>query len=633
MGLPGLSPGNESLRSTETMASFAIITIEPAGYPHARAFDEIRILLYHSLLDLGHGVDLRTNCFQDGAINILLGAHLLEPAETEAIPATSIVFNTEQLEGDFGRWAERILSLADRFPIWDYSTANLRSLRQRLPGRPPSWFVPLRLGHHPRLERIERQPRCGDAFLYYGSTTPLRERILGSIRLSERLRLEAFFGVYGWSRDGMLSRCRACLNLHSHPTRILEWPRILHLVANRIPCIALLHPHTQAEEGQLELVLPVEEDNPTPGLEELYGQPELLERHAASARERFRLQPQAPSTAEALDRTYPPPVSPGGGGGLPPTRPSPPPWPATGRDEPVDALWYRHTYQWTYSDPRGIEAFHREEGCYRQYHPHPFFWRRLKAPIRLEHSAGPEPACPESGGAGLRCAAVLHFHTPTKARQFFADFGCHLAGLVDFFVTTSEALVGQVLLTLAQDYGIKTMEVRVLPNIGRDLPSKCIVFNTALQAYDLCLFSHGKESDGQWFHDHNSLLCGSPARIAAIRRLFAGDAGLGLLFPDYLPSLLWLIGWGNMRPLVDSLLAPFGCDTSGVELLEYPAGGFFWARPAALTPLHSLGLTLEGLPPEPLAADNTLLHALERMPCLSCELMGLRWDKIAREPS
>jgi hypothetical protein len=68
-----------------------------------------------------------------------------------------------------------------------------------------------------------------------------------------------------------------------------------------------------------------------------------------------------------------------------------------------------------------------------------------------------------------------------------------------------------------------------------------------------------------------------------------------------------------------------------VELLEFPAGGFFWARPAALMPLHSLGLTLEALPPEPLASDNTLLHALERLPCLSCELMGLRWEKLARE--
>jgi hypothetical protein len=613
------------------MARFAIITIEPQGYIHARAFDEIRLLLYHSLMDLGHGVDLRTNRFQEGAINVLLGAHLLDPSDAEAIPATSLVFNTEQLGGAFERWTERILALAARFPIWDYSTANLRFLRERLPGQPPSRFALLRLGYHKRLERIERQPRRGDSFLFFGSTTPLRERILGEIRLSERLRVESFFGVYGWSRDGLLSRCRACLNLHAHHSRILEWPRVLHLVANRIPCIALLHPETQAEDGQLELLLPVEEGNPTPGLEELFGQPELLEGHAASAWERFRLQVQAPFTAEALDHTYTTESSSGTAGELPPTWPSPPPWPATGCDEPVDAPWYRHTYRWTYSDPRTTETFHREEGCYRQYHPHPdFAARALKAPIHLE----PEPfggSVPEALGPGLRCAAVLHFHTPSKARQFFADFGCHLVGAADFFVTTSEPLVGQVLLTLAQEYGIEVMQVRVLPNIGRDLPSKYIVFNSELQDYDLCLFSHGKESDSHWFHDHNNLLCGSAARVAAIQGLFAREAGLGLLYPDYLSSLLWLIGWGNMRPLVDSLLAPFGCDTSGVELLEFPAGGFFWARPAALTLLHSLGLTLEALPPEPLALDNTLLHALERLPCLSCELMGLRWEKLARE--
>jgi lipopolysaccharide biosynthesis protein len=175
------------------------------------------------------------------------------------------------------------------------------------------------------------------------------------------------------------------------------------------------------------------------------------------------------------------------------------------------------------------------------------------------------------------------------------------------------------------------MDVRVLPNIGRDLPSKYIVFNEELQSYDLCLFSHGKESDGQWFHDQNLMLAGSSTRVDAIKQMFADQPELGLIFPDYPSSLLWLIGWGNMRSIVDALLAPLGCDTSSVEILEYPAGGFYWARPAALLILHSLGLTLDSLPPEPLPPDHSLVHALERMPCLSCEMMGFRWEKIARD--
>ena len=608
------------------MAAIAIITIEPLGYSHARAFDEIRILLYHSLLELGHEVDLRTNAFVEGAINIILGAHLLKPTEIASIPDTSIIFNTEQLAGQFDKWVIQILELAKRFPVWDYSSANLKQLIKQVPSQSAMRFVHFRLGYHSKLEKVTRVANRNDEFLFFGSITPLREQIFGEIRLSERLNIQAFFGVYGWTRDGLLSRCKAALNIHSHSSRILEWPRIIHLVANRIPCIALLHPLTYAEDRQLDYVLACDEHDPTLDLESYFCQPELLDKHAETAWEGFRLEGQMLFTEKALDLTFP-------SDSLPPTHVSRPHWSAVGREDPVDARWYLHTYQWTYSDPRGIEAFHRQEGCFRQYHPNPSFFLSFRQPVSLKPFliSGSRSAVQNNHLDSLRCAAVLHFHTPEKARQFFADFGCHLVGETDFFITTSNTLVASVLVTLAQDYAIKNMKVRPLPNIGRDLPSKYIIFNSELQEYDLCLFSHGKESDGQWFHDHNHMLAGSAARIKAIKQMFTKEPELGLLFPDYLSSLFWLIGWGSMRPIVDSLLAPLGCDTSSVQLLEYPAGGFYWARPMALSIMHSLGLTLESLPPEPLAPDNTLLHALERMPCLSCEMMGFRWEKIARE--
>jgi len=608
------------------MAAITIVTIEPLGYSHARAFDEIRILLYHSLLDLGHEVGLRTNAFLPDSINIILGAHLLKTAEVGSIPAASIVFNTEQLSGEFTKWTSQIVEIAGHFPVWDYSSANLKLLDELVPGRPDGQFVHFQLGYHQRLEKVDRGVSRSNDFLFFGSMTPLREQIVGKIRLSERLRVQAFFGVYGWMRDSLLSRCAAALNIHSHSSRILEWPRIIHLVANRIPCISLLHPNTFSEDRQLDYVLPCDEQDPTPQLEAYFAQPELLNQRADSAWDRFRLEDQRLFTQRALDQTY-------GSGALPSTSLSLPRWSAVGREEPVDVLWYLHTYQWTYSDPRGIETFHRQEGCFRQYHPSPSFIQFFKKPLRLNASvitSIPKQNLAEYS-ASMRCAAVLHFHTSTKACQFFADFGCHLVGKADFFVTTSDSLVASVLLTLAQEYGIQAMDVRILPNVGRDLPSKYIVFNSELQDYDLCLFSHGKESDGQWFYDHNFILAGSSTRVDAVKQLFADDPMLGLLFPDYLSSSFRWIGWGSMRPLVDSLLAPLGCDTSSVEILEFPAGGFYWARPAALLILHSLGLTLEALPSEPLAPDNTLLHALERMPCLSCEMMGFRWEKVSRE--
>lgn len=210
------------------------------------------------------------------------------------------------------------------------------------------------------------------------------------------------------------------------------------------------------------------------------------------------------------------------------------------------------------------------------------------------------------------------------------NFGRHFPAGTHFLIRASTRSVRALVEKVAADSGISNLDVLLVDNVGRDIPSKYILFNEKLAGFELCFFSHGKESDGYWFHDHNSLLAGSPERIDAIRTLFAQDEGLGLLYPDYLSHLLPSIGWSDLRSMIDGLLQRFGCDTAPVEVLEFPAGGFYWARPAALMILHSLGLTIADLPPEPLTREYTLLHALERLPCLSTEMMGLRWEKVAR---
>jgi hypothetical protein len=53
------------------MACFALITLQPPGYPHVAAFTEIRLLLFYSLSDLGHDVVLATNRFPEGATPIV----------------------------------------------------------------------------------------------------------------------------------------------------------------------------------------------------------------------------------------------------------------------------------------------------------------------------------------------------------------------------------------------------------------------------------------------------------------------------------------------------------------------------------------------------------------------------------
>jgi hypothetical protein len=615
------------------MASFCIVTIQPAGYVHVRAFDEIILLVFHSLKDLGHHVDLRSNRFDSDGTNIIFGAHLLTDEQTTAIPEGSIIYNTEQLLGDNEIWNQRIVALSSRHRIWDYSSRNIEGLTFMSSESHRLRAERFRLGYHPRLKKLSQERSRDAGLVFFGSITPLREACFARLESSELLKLSAFFGVYGWQRDGILSRALACLNIHSQESRILEWPRILYLLANRVPCIALIHPQTYWEDQQLSYVRRVDEESPVAALEEFMADTALLDSFAKEASERFQAhEEQTTFTAAALDSAL--------GSRFVPAREeianstdAGPELNSTGNESTVDVHWYRHMYPWVDSDPRGIEEFHRLEGVFRQNHPNRDFYKSFREPLLLtfetDKSSREDVRDPLIGVLEQKLAVVLHFYSAAMAGVFFADFGCHLVN-ADFYVTCSDDLILGVVKTLAMEYGIQRLEVSLQQNIGRDLLSKYFVFNASLSAYDLCLYSHGKESDHQWFHDHNTVLAGSPAIVKEIIELFCGNPSLGLVFPDYLSFYRPWIGWGEMRPMIDSLLSGFGCDTASIDLLEFPAGGFFWARPQALTIITSLGLTIENLPSEPLAHNHTLLHALERLPCISCEMMGMQWQKIGR---
>ena len=598
------------------MACFSLVTLLPEGYGHVSAFLDIKLLLYYSLRDLGHEVSLATNRFPENSTAIVFGAHLITDEFLIDLPRDCILFNTEQLGRHGSPWSDQMIALAQKHVTWDYSSFNLQEL---LKGDGHARALRFRLGYHSELERIPARSAQPGEFIFYGSITPLREQILSRIRLSERLKISAYFGMYGWQRDGLLSRARAVLNLHSQPCRVLEWVRMLPLLANAVPCIALVHPDSRCDDNQLSYLLTVSEQDPTDELEDLYGSIDRLQDHAQTSQQRFREhEPQLAFTEAALDATF-------HSGFVPAIGPErKPPWcDSPARREP-DRLWYQHIYNWI-SDPRRISEFHLQEGWQRQYHPDARFAEEFQAPVWLEDG---------SQGAGAsraqRLAVVLHFHQEQEARLFFANFGRLLADQADFFITTSSAVVSAALASLSQDYQIKRAVILMTPNRGRDIPSKYIYFCEQIKSYDLCFFSHGKQSNHAWFHDHNSILAGSEQRIDAIRELFNADAELGLVFPDYLPSLRPLIGWGSMRSLVDALLEPQGWDSRDVALLEFPAGGFFWARPAALAPIFDLNLTMELLPEEPLPRDHSLLHAIERLPCMAAQRAGFHWIKLAR---
>jgi len=612
------------------MAHFRIVILTPEHVMCFRTYDEVVILLYHSLLDLGHTVDYRHNSVDDHAINIIFGSHLYESFVADSPPSQTIIFNTELLSSCPEDWSHSLLRLSQKFAIIDHCAHNLQWLEASVNHRLELRLVRLRLGYHPKLERVSPCTRRDFDLVYFGDVTPHCEPFLARLASEENLVFAKYSGVYGWTKHNILARSKAVIHLHTSIPRIGNWPALLFSAVNRIPSIVLTYPDSIFEDNQLGFAKAYREDAPIQELAQLLDSCTDLSLSAENAYARVCEVKQNDFTQHCLDCLFP--LS-----SLPAQAPKPQQaWPAMVSSSPLDERWYRLVYPWVDVDPRPIGDYHASEGQFKQLHPNPAFATHHKRPLSLQAIDKQSYQRAENNlDSPLqmlqpRIAVIIHFYGPRMAWLFFAYFVPSLAGLADFYITTSVEETAAICSSLAIEAGISNITVKVIDNRGRDIPSKYICFNAEMQCYDLCLFTHGKESDTAWFHDHNSVLAGSRAVVEAIIHLFHQRPALGLVYPDYMPHLVPFIGWLKCRPLVDQLLGKFGCDTCTVNLLEFPAGGFFWARPAALSVIHSLDLSLNDLPQEPIPLDGTILHAIERLPCLSCEMMGFEWEKLTR---
>ena len=180
---------------------------------------------------------------------------------------------------------------------------------------------------------------------------------------------------------------------------------------------------------------------------------------------------------------------------------------------------------------------------------------------------------------------------------------------------------------LAQNsnYGFKECHLVKKINKGRDLSSYLIDCSHVFNEYDYVCYFHDKKSpqlDNQIatreFFDH-CMECLLPSKQFAVNVInnFEMDDNLGLLVP---PPLVWgqfyateyLLHPDNaahIKELISDLDLNVPFDPTPVA----PYGDMFWIRGKAALKLFNKKWTYEDLPPEPLAEDGTLMHALERI--------------------
>lgn len=163
-----------------------------------------------------------------------------------------------------------------------------------------------------------------------------------------------------------------------------------------------------------------------------------------------------------------------------------------------------------------------------------------------------------------------------------------------------------------------TIEVRVVPNKGRDLGPFLVGCRDLWDRYDLILHIHTKVSPHvKWGQDWRRYLLdqtlGSKGLVNLVIDRFANDPSLGALFPRNYCRIRNFTKREANSSVINSLLRRINISENSGLRGDYAAGSMAWYRTSSLRPLIDMNLGIEHFDEEKGREDLTLAHALERL--------------------
>ena len=240
----------------------------------------------------------------------------------------------------------------------------------------------------------------------------------------------------------------------------------------------------------------------------------------------------------------------------------------------------------------------------------------------------PSDAVRSGKGRRMRLAAIAHLYYPDLAENLASYLSC-LPEDADFYVSAVGEEAARAWRTAADPYEIlRKAEVRIVSNRGRDLAPFLMMWRDVIFSYDVILKVHDKKvpqlpllSTGRsWEKMCFENLMPSRAFVLNVLDLFERNRRLGLLTPpppvhaEYYPT----IGhgeWGENYDAVVQIASELGIRVPverGSEPVA-PFGSECYIRTDALRTLFSRNWKTDDFPEEPLDADATELHAIERV--------------------
>ncbi len=218
---------------------FCVSVIEPAGYAYMHFLYDLCKYLCFSIESAGYDCCILRNKLAGDRTNILVGAHMsADPALPDRVKRTGpyIVLNTEIITGNtINNWgvqktfSDVYLPLMRRAAVvWTGVAKNIDALK-KLDVEADQIFW----GYHPRMEEIHHKKSKDIDFLFCGSVTPHRKKMLDALA-AQGCKVVTMFDDAAMYRNDLIARARVNLAPNQGPgMNHLGGGRVLYLVNNR----------------------------------------------------------------------------------------------------------------------------------------------------------------------------------------------------------------------------------------------------------------------------------------------------------------------------------------------------------------------------------------------------------------
>lgn len=226
----------------------------------------------------------------------------------------------------------------------------------------------------------------------------------------------------------------------------------------------------------------------------------------------------------------------------------------------------------------------------------------------------------------LKLALILHIYYDDLA-GYCRSYAENMPEGTDVYVTVPDEEKLQRVQKAFEGFPYHT-EFRVTGNIGRDVAPFIVGCKDVVDRYDLICKVHDKRvyqvkpmSLGQsWSYKCFENLLKNKTFVENVITAFEENPFLGMLTPPipnhgpYYPTTgkgEWGENFETTRKLAQTLNLHVNLDREKEPVA--PLGSMFWVRPKALKCLFAHDWQYEEMPKEPIADDNTVLHAIERI--------------------